>query len=216
MKNSKNNNQKKGTSDDTNLAEKTWKTGWTYIRTVVDTANEPFLLLDEELHVIAANYAFYTLFEVRAGDTENRLLQDLGQGEWNIPTLQKLLKDILLHDTFFRGFEMSRDFPAIGKKVMLLNARRVHLSNNNATQSHKSIILLVIEDITEMSSIAEKLSRKTKKYENNMIERAEELDVQIAELSHLNKSVTEFKPAIAELASVVDGLRIGIEQLGKR
>lgn len=193
-------------------AENVWGTSWTYIRTVVDTAREPFIILDHNLRVLAANDTFYKTFEVLEKDTENKLLYDLGDGQWNITTLQKLLENILPKDTFFRGFEVDHEFPKIGRKVMLLNARRIY---QDSSSINEPIILLAIEDITEITLIAEKLASKTKEYEAKMIERAEELELRIAELDYLNKSVIGFNASVGELASVVESLRANIESIKK-
>ena len=99
-------------------AENVWKASWTYIRTVVDTVREPFLILDGNLRVIAANETFYKTFQVPEKDTEQKLFYELGDGQWNIPALRKLLEDILPKDTFFKGFEVSHIFPRIGQKHM--------------------------------------------------------------------------------------------------
>jgi hypothetical protein len=197
----------------TNWAEKVWGTSWTYIRTVVDTAREPFIILDHNLRVIAANEKFYETFKFNVKDTEDKLVYDLGDGQWNISTLRKLLEDILPKDTFFRGFEVDNEFQKIGRKVMLLNARRVYQEVSKGTEP---IILLAIEDITDITVIAEKLANKTKEYETKMIERSEELELRISELSYLNKTVVGFNSSIAELASVVDSLRANIVALKEK
>src|ERR1700690_2363810 len=91
----------------TEWAERMWKESWTYIRTVVDTASDPFLILDKDLRVLAANKSFYQLFQVTAKDTEYKHINELGTGEWNIPALDALLTGILPQNTFFSGFEVN-------------------------------------------------------------------------------------------------------------
>ena len=89
----------------TELAELIWAESWTYIKTIVDTVHEPFLILNKKLCVMAANEAFYRMFQVEEKDTENKLVYKLGNGQWNIPSLKKLLEEILPKQTFFKGFE---------------------------------------------------------------------------------------------------------------
>src|ERR1700733_7079098 len=91
----------------TDWAEEVWDESWTYIKTVVDTANDPFLILDKNLCVLAEKKAFYKLFKVEAKNTENKFVYDLGNGEWNIPALNTLLTGILPKNTFFDGFEVN-------------------------------------------------------------------------------------------------------------
>jgi|GEM_PF-252395 len=188
-------------------AESLWGTSWTYIYTVVDTAREPFVILDHELRVIAANETFYRVFKVTAKDTEGKLLYELGDGQWNKPALCKLLEDILPKDTFFRGFEVDYDFPMVGRKTMLLNARRIYQNKKDTSPALNPIILLAIEDITELTVIAEKLAWQTRKYEAKMIERADELEDRINELTYLNKTVMGFDKTIVGLASVIESLK---------
>ena len=196
-------------SSGTSWAEHVWKISWTYIRTVVDTVHEPFVILDEDLRVIAANEAFYRVFEVPVKDTEGKLIYELGDGQWNISALKTLLKDILSKDTFFKGFEVKHEFPQIGHKIMLLNARRIHQhpNDNDVDMTKKPIILLAIEDITEFTLIAEKLASKTQQYETKMIERSEELALRITELANLDKTMLGFSATLIGLSSTIDTLK---------
>ena len=90
-----------------------------------------------------ANEAFYKTLNTTPDQTQGRLIYDLGDQQWNIPKLRMLLEDILPRNSFFNDFEVTHDFPQIGRRTMLLNARRLEL--NDAPQ----MILLVIEDVTE-------------------------------------------------------------------
>lgn len=90
--------------------------GWTYIKTVVDVVREPILILDKNLRITNANQSFYEVFKVEQKDTEGKIIYELGNGQWDIPELRKLLEDILPKKTFFKGFEVTKVFPTIGKK----------------------------------------------------------------------------------------------------
>jgi len=156
-----------------------WEKSWTYIKTVVDVVREPVLILDKNFCVMAANESFYRTFQVEAKETENKIIYDLGNGQWNIPALKKLLEDILPKNTFFKGFEVVHEFPFIGRKVMILNARQIHVKDDN---SFPPIILLAIEDVTEMMFVAENLANHTKRMEAMMMERMENLEKEIANI----------------------------------
>lgn len=115
-----------------------------YANDIIATLREPFVVLDGDLRVKIANRAFYDSFSVEEAETENRLLYELGDGQWNIPSLRTLLTDILRSQTpSLRDFEVEHDFPALGPKTMLLNARRFPPDSE-----HPDLILLAIEDIT--------------------------------------------------------------------
>lgn len=165
-----------------------WEESWTYIKTVVDIVREPVLILDKDLHVMVANESFYQTFQVDPKDTEKKLVYDLGDGQWNIPALRKLLDDILPKNTFFKGFEVIHEFPAIGRKVMILNARQIH------SKQLPPIILLAMEDVTEMMAVAETLAGHTSAGEMRFAEKTEKLELRIGKLE---EAVNELKKKAA-------------------
>jgi hypothetical protein len=156
-----------------------WEESWAYIKTVVDIVREPVLILDKNFRVLAANDPFYKTFQVEAKDTEKKIVYELGNGQWNIPPLRKLLEDILPKNTFFKGFEVIHDFPLIGRKIMILNARQIHFKKEVSSQP---IILLAIEDITDIMSVADMLTFHTNQFEDKMAERTEKLEIEIKKL----------------------------------
>src|SRR3989344_6276397 len=82
--------------------ERAWEESWTYIKTVVDVMREPILILDKNFRVMAANEPFYRTFQVEQKDTEGVVVYRLGNGQWNIHALRKLLAEILPQNTFFK------------------------------------------------------------------------------------------------------------------
>ena len=115
----------------------------TYAQNIVDTVREPLLILDTTLRVRSANRAFYQTFQVTLEETENRLIYELGNGQWDIPDLRTLLEDIVPKSSVFNDFELEHDFPAIGRRVMLLNARKLQAGH------HGELLVLAMEDVTE-------------------------------------------------------------------
>ena len=114
-----------------------------YAQDVVDTVREPLLILDSSLRVHSANRAFYQTFHVSSNETENRLIYELGNGQWDIPALRTLLEDVVTTNSVFNDFELEHDFPSIGQRVMLLNARKLRQG------SHAELVVLAMEDVTE-------------------------------------------------------------------
>jgi len=121
---------------------------------IVATIREALVLLDADLRVITANHSFYTMFKVKPEETERQCIYDLGNRQWNIPKLRMFLEDILLKHTKFENFEVEHNFETIGRKTMLLNARKIC---NEPCEAR--MILLAIEDITERKQIEKKLVR---------------------------------------------------------
>ena len=95
-----------------------------YADNIIATLREPFVVLDKSLRVKTANRTFYATFHVEKEETEGRFIFDLGNGQWNIPRLRTLLDEVLSNHHPVHDFDMEHDFPAIGKKIMLLNAHR--------------------------------------------------------------------------------------------
>ena len=114
-----------------------------YAQGIVETLREPLLVLDGNLRVISANSAFYQFFKGVPQETENRLIYELGDRQWDIPALRKLLEEILPKDSVFQDFEVDADFP---------HHRPPHHAPQRPApasgKGHKDLILLALEDIT--------------------------------------------------------------------
>lgn len=159
-----------------------WEESWTYITTVVDVLREPVLILDKNLKVLAANEAFYNLFQVDKKETEGKVIYKLGNGQWDIPSLRKLLENILPKNTFFKGFEVEHNFPSIGQRTIILNARHIHSRDKTTSQLFPPIIMIAMEDVSEIMSIASRLAQYTNQLEATLSTRTQKLETQIATL----------------------------------
>jgi len=129
-----------------------------YAESIVATVREPMLVLDARFRVQSANRSFYRTFQVDAAKTEGRFIYDLGDGQWDIPALRKLLEEIVPRDSAFDDFEVEHDFEHIGRKTMLLNARRLPPKGNH------ELVLLAIEDITDRKRMARELKSSEVRY----------------------------------------------------
>jgi two-component system, chemotaxis family, CheB/CheR fusion protein len=119
-----------------------------FANAIVETLRDPLVVLNPDLRVKRANATFYKMFRVTPEDTEGRLLYDLGDGQWNVPKLRQLLEEILPRNSVFNDFEVEHEFPRIGRKRMLLNARRVLRKDNEP-----KAIVLAIQDITRQGML---------------------------------------------------------------
>jgi two-component sensor histidine kinase len=115
----------------------------TLAQAIVDTVREPLLVLDKNQRVLAASRSFYQTFKVARTDTQGKLLYALGDGQWDIPGLRLLLEKIVPEHGVMEDYEVEHQFPDIGKRTMLLNARKVFYEGNPRTT-----LLLSIEDVT--------------------------------------------------------------------
>src|SRR5207248_1303730 len=134
-------------------AEAALKAIETYAQDIVDTVREPLLMLDTTLRVRSANNAFYQTFHVSAEETEDRLIYELGNGQWDIPDLRTLLEDVVPKSSVFNDFELEHTFPVIGRRVMLLNARKLQAGN------HGELLVLAMEDVTERRRAEEEVAK---------------------------------------------------------
>jgi two-component system CheB/CheR fusion protein len=126
-----------------------------YTETLLFIIPLPLIILDSAARVKSANKAFYTKYSVTEEETEGYRIYDLGNGQWNIPKLRDLLEAIILHDTIFENFEVEHTFEKIGKRIMLLNARRIQLTGQD-------LILLAIADITDIRNLSLEKERSEK------------------------------------------------------
>ena len=110
-----------------------------YYKEITETVREPFIILDKDLCVVTANHAFYHTFKVLKKDTQGKRIYDLGNKQWDAPELRELLEYVLPKHRVFNNFKVTHDFPTLGYRTMLLNARQV---------DSKQLILLAVEDIT--------------------------------------------------------------------
>jgi signal transduction histidine kinase len=132
---------------------------------IIETVREPLLALDSDLRVVKANRSFYEAFKVTPQETIGNLIYDLGNRQWDIPQLRTLLEEILPKDNLFDDYEVEHDFSNIGRKVMLLNARRI-----TQTEIGVQLILLAIEDITEKMRLQRELAERTRDAEHAQLE----------------------------------------------
>jgi len=107
---------------------------------LIDSIRESLIVLDWDLRVHSANQSFYNQFRVAPDETEGQMIYDLGNGQWDIPELREALEKILPQEWAFNDYEVEHEFEGIGRRVMLLNGRKL---------DHLDKIILAIRDITD-------------------------------------------------------------------
>jgi len=119
---------------------------------IIDTIHEPLLVLDEGLNILFASRSFYSSFNVTPADTLGNRIYDIGNRQWDNPELRELLNETLTKNKEFNRYEITHDFIDIGRKTMLLNARKIYAADKKA-----QTILLAIDDITYRKAYEDKL-----------------------------------------------------------
>jgi len=147
-----------------------------YAEKIIETVHEPLVVLTPDLTIESVNEAFYADFRVSREHTCGQKIYDLGNGQWNIPGLRKLLEEVLPNNNVFNDYEVRHHFENIGQRMMLFNARRL---------DHVQLILLGIRDITEQKISEEALRRSHAEMEIQVRERT-------AELERKNRELQEF------------------------
>jgi len=111
---------------------------------IVETVPSALIILDRNLIITSANGVFYQMFRTNRGETEGCHIFELGNRQWDIPALHTLLEDVIPDRASVEKFEVVHDFPTIGRRTMLVNARKI-----NRPGRHDGSILLAIEDVSE-------------------------------------------------------------------
>jgi transcriptional regulator with GAF, ATPase, and Fis domain len=166
------------------------------LKSIVATIREPLLVLDDTLRVQTASRSFYNTFQAAQNATEGRLLYELESGIWDIPELRELLEGLQVNDRAIEAFEVTKDFPLLGQRTMLLNARKLWREG-----APTKLVLLGIEDITIRRLGEEQLLRSFGASQR-------ELD----QLENLEEDILETKPGFAEIV----GSSTAIEDVMKK
>jgi PAS domain S-box-containing protein len=150
---------------------------------IVQTVREGLLVLDSDLTVRFANRSFCDKFSVAPEHTVGRKLYELANGQWAIPELRSLIENVLSERATIEAFEVDRVFPSIGRRVMVLNARKIHRADK-----HKVQVLLAIEDVTEQ-----------RRLEHEHAAAHERITVLLQELTHRVKNSLQIIAAMVSI-----------------
>jgi PAS domain S-box-containing protein len=177
-----------------------------YAENIVETVRKPLVVLNSDLEILTCNHSFYETFKVTPEETIGNYIYDLGNRQWGIPKLRELIEDILPNDTVFNGYEVEHDFPGIGHRTILLNARQIFRKNIG---SH--IILLAMEDISERKQLEEQLKKAYEKLETTVLKRTLELtssNMQLTqEIEERKKAEQSLQKAYTEIKLLKDRLQ---------
>jgi two-component system CheB/CheR fusion protein len=158
-----------------------------YAESIVATIREPLIVLDKDLRVKTANLAYYKKFITSEELTEGKLLYQLGNGQWDIPELRLILDSSLITEGRVADFEIRHRFEDIGERVLLMNACRITQKNN-----YDPMILLVIEDVTDIKTRESDLMAFSRELENKVQERTVALKDANSALKQSNDSLEQF------------------------
>lgn len=168
-----------------------------YAEAIVETVQQPLMVLDERLRVLRANQSFYQTFQVTPAQTEFQSIFELGNGQWNVPQLRSQLEEVLPQDIQFHNFEVEYVFEHIGPKTMLLNACKISRAGD------VKMMLLAIEDITD---------RKLFEEQRNLVLTQEQSARKAAEVA--NRTKDEFLSIVShELRNPLSSMLAWVQML---
>jgi two-component sensor histidine kinase len=147
---------------------------------IVDTVQSPLLVLDQDCCILNASRSFFEAFKVNRDETIGQSLFKLGNGQWDIPELRLLLKDVVPKSVAVEGYEVEHDFPGLGRRRMILAARKLFHPDNNSTS-----LLVSMEDAT------------------TRLQKEEERDLLLGELRHRVKNLLGVVLALARQTEAV-------------
>jgi two-component system, chemotaxis family, CheB/CheR fusion protein len=179
-----------------------------YSRAIIATLHEPLIVLDKDFRIKTSNDSFFRTFGVKKGEMDGKILFDLEDGDWNIPSLRELLEHIIPKSSSFINFKLTHNFPRIGERVFLLNVNRI------VQKSHgEQLILLSFNDISETDRIQKKVlevyakdMKETQRYnlelEKAVGERTKQLDQSNKTLEERNNELGKMNKELEAFAYV--------------
>src|ERR1700722_17116161 len=119
-----------------------------FAQVVIETIREPLVVLDGDLNIQLASGSFHRYFALTSDETQDEGLFALDGGAWESPGLRALLRLVASGQAALESFELTHDFPRIGKRTLLLHARKAPRAIGM-----DNVVLLGFEDITERRAI---------------------------------------------------------------
>ena len=151
---------------------------------LVETMRDPFLVLDGRFCVRQVNEAFLNFFHAQRKEVEGKTLYSMGDMIWEIPALRNLMEEILPKNIHFKDFQIEREFPGIGRKILLLHARQVKF-----TEADEPMILLTFEDVTDRKATEKRIQNLNEGLERQVSDRTSKLLDTKSELEAFTYSV---------------------------
>jgi PAS domain S-box-containing protein len=121
-----------------------------YTKAVINTVADGLVIVDADLRIQSANQAFYALFQTSREESQGAHFYHLGNGNWDVARLRKLLEGNSPSNDNPECLESDHEFSGVGDRTLLLNARRLIRGSHAARTT-----LITIQDITERKASEE-------------------------------------------------------------
>lgn len=133
-----------------------------YQRSIVETLSQPILVLDDEGRVQTANRAFSMMFGVEEADIVGLPWHGLANRALDVPRMRTLLE--VARGATASDVEAQITVPGLGRRIVKIASRQMR--SDEGTPWGRGALLLVLEDVTERSEIAQELERRAILFES--------------------------------------------------
>jgi two-component system CheB/CheR fusion protein len=126
------------------ILEKKLQASTSFAESIVETVREPMLVLNNELRILTISQAFAERYNLTVAEAKGKLLTELNEGAWNLPTLRSLLLNLIDDKSEeFDDMALEIKLPKLETHRVLVYGRR--LLNHG---SQMNCVLLGISDDT--------------------------------------------------------------------
>ncbi|MBC7555511.1 MAG: PAS domain-containing protein, partial [Chryseobacterium sp.] len=132
-----------------------------YAESIVTTIRQPLIVLDKKLRIKTANVAFYKFFNAEENETEGKFFYEIQNSQWDDSLMRSMLERVLPKQERIDDFEIKLEFPSMGMRTLILNARQI-INQKDREQ----LILLAIEDVTEKAEARAIIEASEKRFSN--------------------------------------------------
>ncbi|MEO8567485.1 MAG: PAS domain-containing sensor histidine kinase [Ginsengibacter sp.] len=181
------------------------KNALAYAEAIIEAIHEPLIVLHPDLRVRTANHAFYRVFHLVPAQTEEKEIYQISNGDWNIPELKSFFEKMSSSKVPIKDFELKHNFKNIGKRVMLLNARKLQMEGEE-----EGMILLVIVDITDRK----KYEKQIEKEKNMLAENQRLQDISRQKDDFISMASHELKTPVTSIKAFAQLLEHDFAKLG--
>ena len=134
-----------------------------YQRGIVESLSQPILVLDDDGNVQTANRAFSMMFGVEEATIVGLSWYVIADRSLDVPRMRTLLH--VARGAAASDVEVQLRVPGLGRRIVKVALRRMR-TDAPTTPWGTGAVLLVLEDVTERSDIAEELERRAILFES--------------------------------------------------
>ncbi len=185
------------------VAERRIEAARAYSDSIINTVREPLVVFDEELRIVSGNDAFYRTFALAPEQAVGRHFTAASDHLAAITGLRTFLDRVRKEVASIADFEIEAELPFLGRRVLLLNARKI----DDGLAEHAKI-LLTIDDITERKHAAEALQAAKRQAEQANLGKSRFLAAASHDLRQPLQTLSLLQGILAKKVSDPDAARL--------